>query len=103
METNFTLSTTQKGEKAVLYNRYLYRLKRENQNSTHLYVCKFNCCSCRIALKDNAIIKVNGENHNHDRKLPENVQTVLVGLNRRVLSDIGKPIPTSYDEQIKNL
>ena len=101
METNFTFSTTQKGEKAILYNRYLYRLKRENQNGTHLYVCIFNCCSRTISLKDNAIIKVNGENHNHDPKLPENVQTVLVGLKRRVLSDIEKPIPTIYDEEVK--
>ncbi|CAF1419324.1 unnamed protein product, partial [Rotaria sordida] len=44
---------------------------------------------------------VNGENHNHDPKLPENVQTVLVGLKRRVLSDIEKPIPTIYDEEVK--
>ena len=76
METNFTFSTKQKGEKAILYNRYLYLLKRENQNGTHLYVCTFNCCSRTISLKDNKIIKVNGENHNHDPKLPENVQTV---------------------------
>ena len=88
-----TLSTTQKGEKAILYNRYLYRLKRENQNGTHLYVCTFNCCSRTISLKDNAIIKINGENHNHDPKLPGNVQTLLVGLERRVLSAIEKPIP----------
>ena len=95
METNFTLSTTQKGGKGILYNRYLYRLKRKNQNETHLYVCTFNCCSRMISLKDNVMIKVNGENHNHDPKLPENVQTVLVGLKRRVLSDIEKPIPMS--------
>ena len=103
METNFTLSTTQKGEKAILYNRYPYRLKRENQNGTHLYVCTFNCCSGTIFLKDNAIIKANGENQNHDPKLPENVQTVLVGLKRRVLSDIEKPIPTIYDEELKKI
>ena len=98
MEKNFTLSTTQKGEKSILYNRYLYRLKRENQNDTYLYVCTFKCCSCTVSLKDKAIIKVNGKNHNHDPKLPENVQTVLVGLKRRVLSDIEKTIPTIYDE-----
>ena len=39
------------------------------------------------------MIKVNGENYNHDPKLLENVQTVLVGLKCRVLSDIENPIP----------
>ena len=53
------------------------------------------------SLKDNVIIKVNGENHNHDPKLPENVQTVLVRLKRRVLSDIEKSVPTIYDEHVK--
>ena len=34
------------------------------------------------------IIKLNSENHNHDPKLPENVQTVFSGLKRRILTDI---------------
>ena len=101
METNFTLSTTQKCEKAILYNKYLCRLKLENQNGTHFYICTFNCYFRMITLKDNAIIKVNDENHNHHPKLPENVQTVLVGLKRRVLSNIEKSIPTIYDEEVK--
>jgi len=33
-------------------------------------------------LKNNAIIKSNGENHNHPPKLPENVQSVFCGLKR---------------------
>ena len=82
METNFTLSTTQKDEQTILYNKYQYRLKRENQNGTHLYVYTFNYSSRMITLKDNGIIKVNGKNHNHDPKLPQNVQTVLVRLKR---------------------
>ena len=81
MEISFTLSTTQKGEKAILYNKYLCRLKRENQNGTLLYICTFNCRSHTITLKDNAIIKVNDENHNHEPKLPESVQIVFVGEN----------------------
>ena len=101
METSFTLSTTQKGEKAILYNKYLYRLKRENQNGIHLYVCTFNCCCHMITLEDTAIIKVNGENHNYDSKLPENVQIVLAELKRRVLFDIEKPIPIVYDQEVK--
>ena len=42
-----------------------------------------------------------GENYNHDQKVPENAQTVLVRLKRQVLSDIEKPIPTIYDEEFK--
>ncbi|CAF5052960.1 unnamed protein product, partial [Rotaria sp. Silwood1] len=39
MNMNFTWSTTQKGEKAIRYNDYLYRLKRENQNGSAVYTC----------------------------------------------------------------
>ena len=39
MKVNFTWSTTQKDEKAIRYNDYLYRLKREKQNGSVIYVC----------------------------------------------------------------
>ena len=78
----------------------MHRLKHEDQSGTHFYACTFNCCSRTITLKDNAIIKVNGENHKHDPKFSKNVQFVLVGLKRRVFSDIEKPIPGIYDEEI---
>ena len=34
MNTNFTWSTTERGEKAILYNNYLYGLRRENKNGS---------------------------------------------------------------------
>ena len=34
MNTNFTWTTTERGEKAILYNNYLYRFKRENRNGS---------------------------------------------------------------------
>ena len=70
METNFILSTTNKDEKAILYNKYQYRLKRENQNDTHLYI--------RLLFSYDYLVY--GKNHNHDLKLSKNVQTILVRL-----------------------
>ncbi|CAF1129795.1 unnamed protein product [Rotaria magnacalcarata] len=83
MDTKFAWSTTEKGEKAILYNNYLYHLKRENKNTSSHYVCTFNSCSRSITLKNNVIIKSNAENHNHQPKLLENVQAVFCGLKRR--------------------
>ena len=75
MNMNVTWSTTQKGEKAVLHNKYLYSLKRQNKNGSSIYSCTSKSCYCSIVLKNNLIIKTNGETHNHDPKLAENVQT----------------------------
>ena len=86
MNTNFTWSTTDRGEKTILYNNYLYELRRENKNGSFVYICTFKSCSRTITLKDNTIIKSNGSDHNHDPKLPESVQGLLCGLKRRVLS-----------------
>ena len=66
MDTNFTWSTTQKGEKALLCNNYLYRLRRENQNGSFIYVCTTKSCSRVITLKNDAIIKCDVTSHNHD-------------------------------------
>ncbi|CAF4101754.1 unnamed protein product [Rotaria sp. Silwood2] len=74
MDTKFAWLTTEKGEKAILYNNYLYHLKRENKNTSSRYVCTFKSCSRSITLKNNVIIKSNDENPNHEPKLPENVQ-----------------------------
>lgn len=103
MNTNFTWSTTEKGEKAILYNDYLYRLRRENQNGSLTYVCTFKLCSRTITLKDNVLLKTNGGNHNHDRKLPENVQAVFCGLKRRVLADIDQPVTKLYEDEVKKI
>ncbi|CAF4475878.1 unnamed protein product [Didymodactylos carnosus] len=99
MDTNFTWSKTQRGETAILYNNYLYHLKRVNQNGSSLYVCTFKSCYCTITLKNDAITKSTATSHNHDPKLPDNVQIVLTGLKRRVLTDADKPIPKIYDEE----
>ena len=101
MDKNFTWSTTERGDKAILYNNYLYGLKRVNQNRTLIYVCTFKSCSRAITLKNDAIVKPNGVNHNHDPKLPENVQTVLTGLKRRVLTEIDQPVSQLYEEEVK--
>ena len=101
MDVKFTWTTTVKGEKAILYNNYLYRFKRENQNGSLIYICTFKWCSRTITLKDNVIIKPNFEKHNHDSKLPENVQGVLCGLKRRIINDIDQPITKIYDEELK--
>jgi hypothetical protein len=101
MNTNFTWTTTIRGEKAILYNNYLYRLKRENQNGSSIHVCTFKWCSRTISIKDNVIIKSNSENHNHDPKLSENVQTVLCGLKRRMISDADQPVTKIYEEEVK--
>jgi hypothetical protein len=91
-------SATEKGGKAILHGNYLYRLRRENQYGSLVYVRTFKWCSHTITLKDNLIIKSNGVNHNHDLILSENVQTVFYGLKQRVLTDIDQPITTIYEE-----
>ena len=48
---SFIWSTTQKGEKAIRYNDYLYRLKRENQNGLVIYVCTIKSSDRLITLK----------------------------------------------------
>jgi hypothetical protein len=100
MDTKFTWSTTQKGERAILHNNYLYRLRRENQNGSFKYVCTIKSCRAVITLKNDVIIKCNG-NHNHAPKLTANVQNVLTGLKRRVLTDADQPIGKIYEEEIK--
>ena len=87
-----------KVKKVIRYNNYLYHLKRENKNSSSVYVCTFKWCFRTISLKRNVIIKSNDENHNHEPKLPENVQTVFCGLKRRVLSDIDQSVTKIYEE-----
>ncbi|CAF4328575.1 unnamed protein product [Rotaria sp. Silwood2] len=101
MNTNFVWSTTEKSEKAILYNGNLYRLKRENQNGSLIFICTFKWCSRTITLKNDAIIKTNGKNHNHDPKLPENVRTMLCGLKRRILTDVDEPVTKLYEDEVK--
>ncbi|CAF0968541.1 unnamed protein product [Rotaria magnacalcarata] len=101
MDTKFAWSTTEKGEKVILYNNYVYHLKRENKNTSSHYVWTFNACSRSITLKNNVIIKSNAENHNREPKLPENVQAVFCGLKRRVLDDVDQPISKIYEEEVK--
>ena len=55
MNTNFSWSTSEKGEKAISYNNYLYRFRRENQGNSLVYVCTFKWCSRTITVKDNII------------------------------------------------
>ena len=40
IDTKFTWSTTQKGERAIVYNNYLYQSRRKNQNDSLIYVRK---------------------------------------------------------------
>ncbi len=101
MDNNFSWSTTERGDKAILYNNYLYGLKRVNQNGTLIYVCTFKSCSRAITLNNDAIVKSNSLNHNHAPKLPENVQAVLTGLKRRILIDIDQPVLQLYEEEVK--
>ena len=101
MDRNFTWTPSQRGEEAILYNNYLYRLKRKNQDGSAIYICTFKWCSRTVTLKNNAIIKSNCDKHNHDPKLPENVQGVLCGLKRRILTDIDQPIIQIYEEEVK--
>jgi hypothetical protein len=103
MDVKFTWSTTGRGEKAILYNNYLYRLKRENKNGSLIYLCTFKSCSRILTLKDNVLMNPNGEKHNHDPKLSENVQDVLCGLKRRIITDIDQPITKIYDDKVKNI
>jgi len=101
MNMNVTWSTTQKGEKAVLHNKYLYSLKRQNKNGSSIYSCTSKSCYCSIVLKNNLIIKTNGETHNHDPKLAENVQTAFSRLKRRMLDDVDQPVTKVYEEEVK--
>ena len=101
MNLKFTWSTTSRGEKAVRHNDYLYQFKRENQDGSLTYVCTFKWCSRTICIRDNLIFKSNGGNHNHAPKLSENVQTVLCGLKRRILSEPDQPVTKVYDEEVK--
>ena len=77
MNSNFTWSTTVRGEKAIRYNNYLYRFKREKQNGSLIYVCTYKWCARTISVRDNIIIDTNGGKHDHDPKLSENVQSKI--------------------------
>ena len=96
---NFTWSTTQKGEKAIRYNHYLYRLKRESQNGSSIYVCTIKSYGRLIALKNDVITKSDGRSHNHAPKLSENVQAVLTELKRRILTDNDQSIGRIYNKE----
>ena len=54
-----------------------------------------------ITLQNNAIIKLNYKNHNHDPELTENVQTVLTRLKRRVLANADHTIGNIYEEKVE--
>ena len=82
MNMNFIWSTTQKREKAILYNDYLYQLERKNQNNSIIYVCTIKSCGRLITLKNDVIIKSDGGSLNHASKSSDNVQAGLTGLKR---------------------
>ena len=69
--------------------------------TVHQFMSALLKCSRTITLKDNVIIKLNDGNHNHEPKLPENVQKVFCGLKRRVLSDIDQSVTKIYEEELK--
>ena len=69
-------------KKTILINTYLYRLKRENKSDSLIDVGTFKWCTRTIIFKNSVIIKRNGEDHNHDLQLLENVQIVYSRLNR---------------------
>ena len=46
-----------KGEKAMLYNNYLYRMKCTTQKGTSLYVCTNKSRTRRVTLQNDTIIK----------------------------------------------
>ena len=101
MNMNFIWSTTQKGEKAILYKHYLYRLKPENRNGSVTYVCTIKSYARLIALKNDVIIKSDGRTRNHAPILSDNIQAVFTGLKRRVLTDNDQSIGRISDEEVK--
>ncbi|CAF3170463.1 unnamed protein product [Rotaria socialis] len=96
--TKFTWSSTQKEEKALLYKNYLYRLRRENQNGSFVYVCTNKPCPRVITSKNDAIIQCDLTRHNHDPRLTEDLQNVFTGLKRRVITDVDQSIGKTYEE-----
>ncbi|CAM4788896.1 unnamed protein product [Rotaria magnacalcarata] len=99
MDTKFTWSITQKGEKALLYKNYLYGLRRENKNGSLVYACTNKSCPRVITLKNDAIIQCDVTRHNHDPRLADDVQNVFTGLKRRVITDVDKSIGKIYEEE----
>jgi hypothetical protein len=93
MNTNFTWSTTERGEKTILYNNHLYGLRRENKNGSFVYICTFKSCSRTVTLKDNTIIKSNGLDHNHGA-----YQKVLRSISHRYI-DVIQDAKDSSDEE----
>ncbi|CAF2049830.1 unnamed protein product [Rotaria magnacalcarata] len=103
MDTKFTWSTNQKGEKALLYKNYLYRLRRENQNGSLIYVRINKSCPRVITLKNDAIIQCDVTRHNHDPRLTEDVQTVFTGLKCHVINDVDQSIGKIHEEEVKKI
>ncbi|CAF3341244.1 unnamed protein product [Rotaria socialis] len=101
MDTKFTWSITQKGEKALLCKNYLYGLRRENKNGSLVYACTNKSCPRVITLKNDAIIQCDVTRHNHDPRLTDDVQNVFTGLKRRVITDVDKSIGKIYEEEVK--
>ena len=54
---NLLSQQLQKGEKAMLYNNYLYRMKRETQKGISLCVGTNKSCTRRVTLQNDTIIK----------------------------------------------
>ena len=57
MDTKFIFSATEKGEKAILYTNYSYRMKRETQKGASSYVCTNKSCTQSVTLQNDTIIK----------------------------------------------
>ena len=66
-----------------------------------MYVITIKSCPCVINLKNNAIIKLSCTNYTHGPKLTENVQNVLTGLKRCVLTGVHQATDKIYKEEVK--
>ena len=60
MASNFVTKTTSKDKEFIYCEQYKYYLKRENKDTSKIYVCKEKDCSASISILNQEIIKING-------------------------------------------
>ena len=113
MASNFVTKTTSKDKEFIYCEQYKYYLKRENKDTSKIYVCKEKDCSASISILNQEIIKINGtkinsfsielieNSHKEHDKVPEEeiVKEDFVKNLKSRIADVNAPLQQLYQEE----
>jgi hypothetical protein len=104
---SFSRLNTQSDGEGILYEKYLFGLKRSNKNGSQYWVCTHKRCNASLTTLGSSIVKSFGVKSDgshdveHAPKCSIEVHECITSIKQRIENEPTTPIPLLYDEQVK--